>query len=203
MDKLKRIFYRKSALDLSKDLLGKFLVFNKDNKKFIAKIVEVEAYMGEHDKASHTYMNKRTKRTETMFKDAGHAYVYLIYGIYNCLNIVSGDKDLPQGVLLRGLEPMNEFDTISLNRFDKKYNELSKTQIKNLTNGPGKLTQALGITRDINGCDLTDDILYICEGEETEFEIIESKRVGIDYAEEAKDFLWRFYISDSNYISKR
>lgn len=203
MHKLKRNFYRKSALDLSKDLLGKFLVFNKDDKKFISKIVEVEAYMGENDKASHTYMNRRTKRTETMFKDAGHAYVYLIYGIYNCLNVVSGSKGIPQGVLLRGLEPMNEFDTVSFNRFSKPYNELSKRQIKNLTNGPGKLTQALGITRDINGSDLTGDILYICEGVKEEFEIIESKRVGIDYSEEAKDFLWRFYIADSDYVSKR
>ncbi|NBI08119.1 DNA-3-methyladenine glycosylase [Senegalia massiliensis] len=203
MHKLNRKFYRKSALDLSKDLLGKYLVLNKNNKKFISKIVEVEAYMGEDDKASHTYKNRRTKRTETMFKDAGHAYVYLIYGIYNCLNVVSGGKNIPQGVLLRGVQPINELDTISLNRFGKMYNELTKKQIKNLTNGPGKLTQALGITRDINGYDLTGDVIYICEGEKEQFEIIESKRIGINYAEEAKDFLWRFYIDDSDYVSRR
>ncbi|MBS4539304.1 DNA-3-methyladenine glycosylase [Clostridium sp. D2Q-11] len=199
--KLNRSFYKKNALDLGKDLLGKYLVFNVHNNRLVVKIVEVEAYMGIKDKASHTYKGKKTPRTEAMFMSGGHAYVYLIYGIYNCLNIVASEKDNPQGVLIRGVEPIEGENIMSLNRFNKPFSELKKSKIPNLTNGPGKLTQALGITRELNGEDLTGNKLYICSGNEENIDIIESKRIGIDYSEEAKEFLWRFYIKDNKYVS--
>ncbi|MBS4534956.1 DNA-3-methyladenine glycosylase [Clostridium sp. D2Q-14] len=199
--KLKRDFYRKDALSLGRDLLGKYLIFNNNNNKFITKIVEVEAYMGINDKASHTYKGKRTPRTESMFKIGGYAYVYLIYGMYNCLNIVASEKNNPQGVLIRGVEPIKGIEIMSLNRFNKTIDQLPKTKIFNLTNGPGKLTQALGITRKINGEDLTKNNIYICEGNNKSFQIVQSKRIGIDYAEEAKNYPWRFYIKDNKYVS--
>ena len=116
LEKLERNFYMKNALDLSKDLLGKYLVHNvnrvKENvshcekdKMLIGKIVETEAYMGFYDKGSHTYNGKRKARTEVMYGEEGHAYIYLIYGMYNCLNVVAAEKEIAQAVLIRALEP--------------------------------------------------------------------------------------------------
>ncbi|MFA5523020.1 MAG: DNA-3-methyladenine glycosylase [Tissierellales bacterium] len=202
MKKLKRSFYRKPALILAKDLLGKYLVFHKNNEKLIGKIVETEAYMGFADKAAHTYNGRRTPRVETMYGEEGHAYVYMIYGMYNCFNVVAAEKNIAQAVLIRALEPIEALDIISLNRFKKPFNQLKKTQIIGLTSGPGKLCDAFEITREFNGEDLTGHRLYICSGEKKVFDIVETTRVGIDYAEEAKDFPWRFYIKDNKFVSK-
>ena len=209
LEKLERNFYMKNALDLSKDLLGKYLVHNvnrvKENvshcekdKMLIGKIVETEAYMGFYDKGSHTYNGKRTARTEE-----GHAYIYLIYGMYNCLNVVAAEKEIAQAVLIRALEPIEGYDKMAFYRFNKPLFELKKQQIKNLTSGPGKLCKALNITKIMNGEDLTGNRLYICKKREREdsFNIVEAKRIGIDYAEEAKDYLWRFYIKGNKYVS--
>lgn len=201
MKKLERSFYNKSALVLAKDLLGKYLVFNTDSERLVGKIVETEAYMGFNDKAAHTYNGRRTPRTEAMYGEEGHAYVYLIYGMYNCFNVVAAEKEIAQAVLIRGLEPIEGLEAMSLNRFNKPYEKLKGSQIIALTNGPGKLCQALGITRDINGEDLTGNRLYICSVKEVSFDIVEAKRIGIDYAEEARDFLWRFYIKDNKFVS--
>lgn len=202
MNKLDRSFYKKSALVLAKDLLGKYLVFNNKNEKLIGRIVETEAYMGFNDKAAHTYNGRRTPRVEAMYGEEGHAYVYIIYGMYNCFNVVAAEKEIAQAVLIRALEPIEGIEAMALNRFKKNLTQLSKAQVINLTSGPGKLCQAFGITRKSNGEDLIGDKIYICSGVEENFDIVETKRVGIDYAEEARDFPWRFYIKDNKFISR-
>lgn len=159
------------------------------------KITETEAYIGSIDKACHAYKNKKTKRTEIMFNEGGYAYIYLIYGMYYCMNIVTGEKDNPCAVLIRGGIIENEIDEMSILRYGKKYSELSKYQIKNFSNGPGKLCKAMNITKELNKENLLNDVLYICDdGKNIKYDIKEGKRINIDYAEEAKDFLWRFYI---------
>ncbi|AYF53262.1 DNA-3-methyladenine glycosylase [Clostridium novyi] len=202
MDKLNKEFYRRDTIQVAKDLLGKYIVINEDNEKIIAKIVEVEAYLGINDKAAHSYGGRRTERTKVMYEDGGCVYVFQIYGMYNCLNIVTSHKEVPQAVLIRAVEPISNIDKFSFNRFKKKFNELTKYQQKNITNGPGKLCMAMNITKEFNGEDLSLDRIYILDNKE-EFQVVSSKRIGIDYAEEAKDYLLRFYIKDNKYVSKK
>ena len=172
-------FYNRSAVDVAKDLLGKVLVREVDGKILKGKIVETEAYIGESDKACHAYNGRRTKRTEPLYGEGGISYIYFIYGLY-------------------------EFDYISQIRYKKDFNELTKTQIKNLANGPSKLCLAYLIDKNLNEDKLYEKgELYIEEHESEDFEIVETKRIGIDYSEEAKDFLWRFYIKNNNFISKK
>ena len=202
MAKLPQSFYKREALDVAKDLLGKVLVRQVDGRIIKGRIVEVEAYIGPGDKGAHTYQNKRTKRTEAMFGEAGRTYIYLIYGIYNCINAVTNEIDKPEAVLIRALEPLEGLEDMAKNRFDKALEELTKKQVNNLTDGPGKLCMALEIDRSLNKEDLNGNKIYI-EYPETkdDFTILRSKRVGIDYAEEAIDYLWRFYIEDNKYVS--
>lgn len=197
-------FYNRSALDVAQDLLGKVLVREVDGKVLKGKIVETEAYIGEIDKACHAYNGRRTKRTEILYEDAGVSYIYFIYGLYHCFNVVTNKKDVAEAVLIRAIEPINELDYISNIRYNKKYDELTKAQSKNLTNGPSKLCLAYLLNKDLNAVKLYEKgAVYITDDNNENFEIVESKRIGIDYAEEAKDFLWRFYIKDNIYISKK
>ncbi len=202
-EKLDRKFYKKDAIELSKALLGKYLIHHINGETMIGKIVETEAYMGFHDKGAHTYNGRRTPRTEVMYGEEGHAYVYFIYGMYHCLNVVAAEKEIAQAVLIRALEPIEGLNKMALYRFNKPLSELKKHKIFNLTNGPGKLCKAFNITKDMNGEDLTNNELYICENKDCKesFDIIAAKRIGIDYAEEAKDYLWRFYIKGNKYVS--
>lgn len=193
--KLNRSFYLQDTITVAKQLLGKYIIRKINDIEIIVKITETEAYIGDIDKACHAYKRKRTKRTDVMFNEGGYAYVYLIYGMYYCLNIVAEEKDNPCAVLIRGVSPVKGIDEMALFRYGKKYNELSKYQMTNFLNGPGKLCRALNITKELNGKDLTGDEIYICDGETIENKDINiSKRINIDYAEEAKDFLWRFFI---------
>jgi len=197
-------FYNRSALDVAQDLLGKVLVREVDGKILKGKIVETEAYIGLIDKACHAYNGRRTKRTEVLYEDAGVSYIYFIYGLYHCFNVVTNKKDIAEAVLIRAIEPINELDYISNIRYNKRYNELTKAQSKNLTNGPSKLCLAYLLNKDLNAVKLYEKgAVYITDDNNEDFEIVESKRIGIDYAEEAKDFLWRFYIKDNIYISKK
>ena len=197
-------FYNRSALDVAKDLLGKVLVREVDGKVLKGKIVETEAYIGSIDKACHAYNGRRTKRTEILYEDAGVSYIYFIYGLYHCFNVVTNKKDIAEAVLIRAIEPINELDYISNIRYNKKYDELTKAQSKNLTNGPSKLCLAYLLNKDLNAVKLYEKgAVYITDDNNETFEIVESKRIGIDYAEEAKDFLWRFYIKDNIYVSKK
>lgn len=201
MKTLARAFYNRDSLIVAQDLLGKVLVREINGQKISVKIVETEAYMGITDRAAHSFGGRRTPRVEVMYGGPGISYVFLVYGMYHCFNIVTQEEGNPQAVLIRAAEPIDGFDLIAQNRFNKTYNQLSKSQMKNLTNGPGKLCRALLIDKSLNGEDLCSNKLYVEEGENEKIDIVSSKRVGIDYAEEAKDYLWRFYIANNEYVS--
>jgi len=201
---LEKEFYKQGALTLAKELLGKTLVRNIDNLTLRGRIVETEAYIGEIDKASHAYNGRRTERTEPLFREGGISYVYFIYGKYYCFNVISGLEDKGEGVLIRALEPLNEFDYLAEKRFSQNYEELSEAKKKALTNGPSKLCMAFSIDKSENYIKLYEKGDFYIEDDESEkFDIVETTRIGIDYAEEAIDFLWRFYIKDNKYISKK
>lgn len=201
---LENEFYKQGALVLAKELLGKIIVRNIDNVTLRGKIVETEAYVGEIDKASHAYNGRRTERTEPLFRDGGIAYVYFIYGKYYCFNVISGIENKGEGVLIRALEPLNEFDYLAKKRFNQNYDELSEVKKRAITNGPSKLCMAFSIDKSENYKKLYEKgDFYIEDGKDENIEIVETTRIGINYAEEAMDFPWRFYISDNKYISKR
>lgn len=198
---ISREFYNRDSVVVARKLLGKVLVHEMDGRRLSAKIVETEAYMGVGDKAAHSYGGRRTQRVEVMYGGPGYSYVFFIYGMHNCFNIVTREEGTPQAVLIRAVEPVEDLESMAHNRFGKAYGQLSGSQRKNLTNGPGKLCRALSIDRSLNGEDLCGSRLYLEEGSREKFNIVTSKRIGVDYAEEAKDFLWRFYIEDNNYVS--
>ena len=201
MKPLAREFYDRDSLIVAQELLGKMLVRDMDGQQIVVKIVETEAYMGVTDKAAHSYGGRRTARVEVMYGGPGFAYVFFIYGMYYCFNIVTRESGNPQAVLIRAAEPVSGFDFMAQNRCKKPYNQLSASQSKNLTNGPGKLCNALLIDKSFNGEDLCGDKLYIADGAAEPFTIVSSKRVGVDYAAEAKDYPWRFYIEGNRYVS--
>lgn len=201
---LDKDYFQKDALYLAKDLLGKILVREVDGKIIKSRIVETEAYIGNGDKACHAYNGRRTKRTEVLYSEGGIAYIYLIYGMYNCLNVVTGIKEEAEAVLIRALEPLNEFDYISNKRFNKDFDNLTKAQKLALTNGPGKLCKALLIDRELNAIKLYEKgKLYLIDDGFKDFSVVKTKRIGIDYAEEAIHFPWRFYIEGNKYVSKK
>lgn len=195
--KLDRDFYSKDAITVSKELLGKIIVKKQKNGDiFSGRIAEVEAYMGAIDKASHSYNNRKTKRTEVMYKEGGYSYVFLIYGMYDCFNVTVSDEGNPEAVLIRGVEPLENKDEMFKIRKVKKE--------KDISNGPGKLTKALGITKEDNGKDLVNDETIWLEDDGFKVkEIVETTRIGIDYAEEDALKPWRFYIKDSIFVSKK
>jgi DNA-3-methyladenine glycosylase len=197
MKKLDREFYNRDSVLVARELLGKVLVHEWEGQRIAAKIVEAEAYMGVEDKAAHSYGGKRTPRVEVMYGDPGFAYMFLIYGMYWCFNVVTREKGIPQAVLIRAAEPTEGIQLMAQKRFGKEYEQLSKSQHKGLMNGPGKLCMAISLDRSVNGIDLCGDQVYFEEGIDENFNIIATKRVGIDYAEEAKDYLWRFCIEGS------
>ena len=193
-------FFERETVEVAKNLLGKKIIRNISGNFFCAKIVETEAYLGLEDRACHSYGGNITKRNEILYKEAGTIYVYLIYGMYNLLNIVTKNENDPEAVLIRAVEPIENIDAMAVNRFGKIYKDLSSYQKKNLTNGPGKLTMAMEIDRALNGKILSPDYLYIEEGEDVR-NIIETKRIGIDYAGEDANLPLRFYIEDNPYVS--
>jgi len=194
--KLKKKFYNRNTLKVAQDLLGKFLV-RKIGKKIIAgKIVETEGYVGPNDLASHASRGK-TARTSPMFGPPGHAYVYLVYGLNYCFNIVTEKENYPAAVLIRAIEPVEGINLI------KKYRKTQKS-IFNLTNGPGKLCQALKIDKSLNNFDLTDRALWLEDRglKIKPSEIVAAKRIGVDYAGKYKNKPWRFYLKGNPFVSK-
>ena len=195
MELLPRAFYDRDTLEVARDLLGKYLVHRVDGAELVVRITETEAYIGAVDKACHAYGGRRTARTETLYAKPGTAYVYLIYGMYHCLNFVTEPEDTAAAVLLRGVEAVSGTDLMAYNRFGRGYDQLTAYQRKNFLNGPGKVCKALAITRTHNGLDLTGGgELFLCAGESPTGEIHVGKRIGIDYAQEAVDFPWRFWL---------
>lgn len=182
---------------LAKDLLGKKLCTNINGQFASGIITETEAYCGRNDKACHANNGKRTKRTEVMFQKGGRAYVYLCYGIHNLFNITSNVNGLADAILVRAIQPVDGIE-IMLERRNKS--KLDKT----LSSGPGTLSQALGIDRKLYGADLIGSDVWI-EDYPTKLddsEIMETTRIGVDYAGEDALRAWRFYIKDSDWVSK-
>jgi DNA-3-methyladenine glycosylase len=195
--KLPEEFYKSNALTLAQGLLGKKLVCVGPGGLTSGYIVETEAYMGAVDRAAHTYEMHRTKRTDVLFGTGGLAYVYLIYGIYYCMNVSANLDNFPEAVLIRALEPVDGIELMKQRRNTEK--------LQNLCSGPGKLCAALGISKEHNGFNLGGDTLYIEETDNsTAFgKIARSPRVNIDYAGQARDYPWRFYYESNSHVSKR
>ena len=194
MKKLEREFYNRDTVQVARDLLGKRLVRVWDGTALVCRITETEAYVGRCDKACHAYGYRRTPRTETLFAPPGTAYIYLIYGMYHCLNFVTEPEGEPCAVLIRGLEAVEGEALIARNRFGVSPAEMTAYQKKQFLNGPGKVCRGLMLTRTQTGLDLTGDELYVLDAGEAPDIIHTGKRIGIDYAEEAAEFPWRFYL---------
>jgi DNA-3-methyladenine glycosylase len=180
--KLPRSFFQRPADEVAQELIGKILVRHIRGRTLRARIVETEAYLGPHDLASHASRG-RTRRTEVLFGDPGHAYVYLIYGIYEMFNVVVGTAGEAQGVLIRGAQPLDGWKA-----------ELS---------GPGKLARASLITRSENGLDVTGAQLYFQDDAHYQPKVITAKRVGIDYAGKWKHAPLRFLDADLAPLARR
>lgn len=181
--KLDRVFYAREAEVVARELIGTILVHRVNGRERRGRVVETEAYVGEHDLACHAAKG-RTGRTEVMYGEAGHAYVYFIYGIHDMLNVVTGAVGVAQAVLIRAAEPLGWKDAVNLS-------------------GPGRLTKAMAITRADNARDLLGDELFFLEGDGRRIKIERTPRIGVDYAEEWKDELLRFMDAGSAAVSRR
>ncbi len=182
MRKLSREFYNRDAATVAKSLLGHHLIHCSQGIEMIGKIIEIEAYLGQNDLASHSSKGQ-TKRTEVMFGPPGFAYVYLIYVMYHCFNVVSDSEGIGAAVLIRAIEPIQN--------------------ITGRTQGPGLLCKAMKLDRELNGHDLLSDDLYITdEGYMPPHKVVETPRIGIHYAKDWVDKPLRFYIQDNPFVSK-
>ncbi len=190
---LPRIFYTRDSVTVAKELLAKFLVRRLEGRALIGRIVEVEAYGSGDDPASHAFRGV-TARNRLMFGKGGFAYVYFTYGKHWCFNVTTGLEGVAGAVLVRALEPIKGIEIMQKNR--------GRGRLRELTNGPGKLTEAMRITGDQNGVDLTKDgELFICKSRvEEDFEVGVGRRVGIKVGMEKP---WRFYIKDNKFVSRR
>lgn len=188
-------FYQQPTLELAKALLGCILIKESPEGTASGIIVETEAYKGPNDRAAHSFNNRRTKRTEVMYGEAGKAYTHTMHT--HCLiNVVSGGIDCPEAILIRGIEPLTGRELMVTRRPKAK----SEQQ---LTNGPGKLTKALGITMDYYGHQLDKAPLWIAKGRNIEENKIASgPRIGIHNSEEAKDYPWRFWVKNNKFVSR-
>ena len=196
--KLPRDFYtRSNVLTVARDLLGKLLVVPaEDGRRVSGMIVEVEAYRGPEDRASHAYGGRRTRRTETMYGLGGFAYVYFVYGMYYQFNVVCNLTDIPHAILVRALEPVEGIELMRARR--------RQHPDHNLTNGPGKLCIALGIDRALDKADLLGDRVWLEEHTRiSPRRIARGPRIGIDYAEEWISKPWRFWLRDNPYVSRK
>lgn len=203
--KLTAEFFKRPAEKVARDLLGKKLVRVIDGKRVSGIIVETEAYIGAHDDACHAAGGIRSARTETLYMDGGHVYVYLIYGMYWCLNFVTGPKDHPEAVLIRAIEPSENIETMRKLRWKKVSGSGAlKKKDTDLTSGPGKLCSALKIDKSHNTLSVKNDELFV---EDTGLvfsprQIVKSPRIGVDYAGDAAHWDLRFYIKDNPFVSK-
>ena len=190
---LPRSFYTRGTLAVARELLGKHLARRIKGRELVGRIVEVEAYDGRDDPASHAYRGVTTKN-RLMFGKGGFAYVYFTYGKHYCFNVTTEKEGVPGAVLIRALEPVRGIEMMQKNRERKRF--------RDLTNGPGKLTQAVSITKEQNGFNLTRSReLFICKPRVKEdFEVVSARRVGIRVGVEKP---WRFYIKNDRFVSRR
>lgn len=196
--KVPRTFYKRDdVVQISKDLIGKVLCTHFDGILTSGMIVETEAYNGRTDAACHAYPDVRTSRTETLYGPPGFAYVYLCYGIHHLFNVVTNREGVADAILVRAVKPMDGIEEMIKRRGKEKLNPV-------ITNGPGKMSQALGITTARNETDLLGDKIWV---EERGFsfssnEIKASTRIGVDYAGEDARLPWRFTLKGSEWVSK-
>jgi DNA-3-methyladenine glycosylase len=192
--RLSRAFYEQPTVEVARQLLGKYLVRIGAAGVRAGMILETEAYVGPDDKASHASRG-RTPRTSVMFGPAGFAYVYLIYGMHHCLNVVTEQEGYPAAVLIRAVEPSEGMALMQKER--------PVPDVRRLTNGPGKLCQAFGIDRRLNGLDMCGEALFVEDRDTRLVDIVVTTRVGVDYAGPWKDKPWRFYIAGHPGVSIR
>ena len=192
--RLSRAFYEQPTVEVARQLLGKYLVRIGAAGVRAGMILETEAYVGPDDKASHASRG-RTPRTSVMFGPAGFAYVYLIYGMHHCLNVVTEQEGYPAAVLIRAVEPSEGMALMQKER--------PAPDVRRLTNGPGKLCQAFGIDRRLNGLDMCGEALFVEDRGTRLVDIVVTTRVGVDYAGPWKDKPWRFYIAGHPGVSIR
>ncbi|MFX1454734.1 MAG: DNA-3-methyladenine glycosylase [Promethearchaeota archaeon] len=194
-ERLKRPFFNRNTERVARDLLGKLLVRETDFGRIVGEIIEVEAYLGPDDKASHSYNYKKTERTKVMYDKPGTLYVYLVYGMYFCLNVITEAESIPCAVLIRQVFPIKGIELITENRKIQAGNNY-----KNLTDGPGKLCMAFNITKNefnaTDSCAIDSKLYFADSGKLFDKTIVALKRIGVDYAEEDKDKLLRFKVLD-------
>ena len=190
---LPRAFYERDTLEVASGLLGQVLFRETAEGTVRGVIVETEAYLGERDDAAHSYKG-RSERVRVQFGPAGMAYIYMIYGMYYCLNITSGPPGAPEVVLIRALEPVDGLELMKKRRRTDK--------LSNLCSGPGKLCMAFDIGRTLYGADLCEKGGLYLEYGGTRPGISTSKRIGIDYAVSSRDMPWRFTITGSKFLSR-
>jgi DNA-3-methyladenine glycosylase len=191
-------FYRRPADEVAKDLLGRWLVRDLGDERLVLRLVELEAYLGAPDRASHAWDGRRTPRNESLYLPGGHAYVYFIYGMHWCLNAVTGEKDIGSAVLIRAGEPVEGEEIMARNR-----NRSGRIKPGDLAGGPGKLCQALAIDRGLDGVLLDREPLRITKGDPVEpGEIVAGPRIGVDYAGEAAAWPLRFAVPGNRHVSK-
>ncbi|MDP6580719.1 MAG: DNA-3-methyladenine glycosylase [Vicinamibacterales bacterium] len=193
-----RSFFRRDPVSVARELLGHRLVSGVGGKQTAGIIVETEAYLGIRDKAAHTYGGRRTHRNRTMWGAAGHAYVYFVYGMHHCINVVAGETGDPVAVLIRALEPETGIDTM----FERRHRA---RRIIDLCSGPAKLCLALGIDLGLDGEDLiSSDLLRVESSSRSSplaATIVTAPRVGIAYAEEWQNKPLRFFVADNPHVS--
>ena len=195
-NRLKKSDFLGNPFNVATDiLLGSYLCSDIDGQLCVGKITELEVYIGAEDKACHAYLNKKTGRNAPMFEAGGCAYVFFVYGMYNQFNVVVSPQGVPDAILIRSLEPVCGVDIMKERR--------KCDRLINLTTGPGKLCQALGINRDYNYTDLCESNILWLSSRDNIPKYIALPRVGIDYAEEYKDVPWRFVIENNKFISKK
>ena len=204
VQRLSRSFYRRDPVAVARGLLGHRLVSTIGGTRTSGIIVETEAYLGIPDKGAHTYGGRRTPRNETMWGDGGHAYVYFVYGMHHCVNVVAGRSGDPLAVLIRALEPdLSDPADASLRLMLARRSKAKRPT--DLCSGPSKLCQALGITRDQNGEDMVDgDTLFLERARSRSLptgSVIAGPRIGIGYAEEWQYKPLRFFLKDNPHVS--
>ncbi|MBK7632127.1 MAG: DNA-3-methyladenine glycosylase [Ignavibacteriales bacterium] len=194
---LTKKFYIRPVLTVAKDLLGKVLVKKDGNRVFAGRIIEVEAYDGKVDKASHSF-NGKTKRNEVMFNEGGYFYVYFTYGAHFCCNVVPGKLNHGAAVLIRAVEPLIGIDKMIENRFGRQLK--SEKEIYNLTSGPGKVCKAFGFNKIHSGSDLINSSIFIVDQPKLKKNMIGiSKRIGIS---KSVSLPWRFFEIGNPYLSR-
>ena len=194
---LTRKFFIRPVLVVAKDLLGKVLIKKDGNRVLAARIIEVEAYDGKVDKASHSF-NGKTKRNEVMFNEGGYFYVYFTYGAHFCCNVVTGKSNNGEAVLIRAVEPLLGINKMIENRFGRALK--SEKEIYNLTSGPGRVCKAFGFNKEHSGLDLTNSSVFIVNQPKLKKNIIGvSKRIGIT---KSVSLPWRFFEIGNPYLSK-